>query len=53
MAREKNIQYIDVASYLADSAGNLPEEASTDGVHVNKKYCLKWLECLKQGETNG
>lgn len=53
MAREKNIQYIDVASYLADSARNLPEEASTDGVHVNKKYCLKWLECLKQGETNG
>ena len=48
MAQQKNVKYVDVASALADSNGNLPEEASTDGVHINKKYCLKWLECLKQ-----
>ena len=28
-------------------SGALPEEASTDGVHLNKEYCLKWLDYLK------
>lgn len=47
LAQDKNVTYLDVASYLADSSGNLPLSASTDGVHVNKKYCLKWYEYLK------
>ena len=47
LAQDKNVTYLDVASYLADSSGNLPSSASTDGVHVNKKYCLKWYEYLK------
>ncbi len=47
LAQDKNVTYLDVASYLADSSGNLPLSASTDGVHVNKEYCLKWYEYLK------
>lgn len=47
MAERKQIQYIDLVPILADSSGNLPEDASPDGVHLNKEYCLKWLECLK------
>lgn len=47
LAQDKNVTYLDVASYLADSSGNLPSSASTDGVHVNKEYCLKWYEYLK------
>lgn len=47
LAQDKNVIYLDVASYLADSSGNLPSSASTDGVHVNKEYCLKWYEYLK------
>lgn len=47
LAQDKNVTYLDVASYLADSRGNLPSSASTDGVHVNKEYCLKWYEYLK------
>ena len=47
MANRKNIKFIDLVPVLADGNGNLPEEASTDGIHLNKEYCLKWLECLK------
>lgn len=47
MADRKNIQYIDLVPVLADEYGNLPEDASTDGIHLNKEYCLKWLDCLQ------
>ena len=48
MAKEKNVKYIDVASVLSNNNGDLPEEASTDGVHLNKEYCLEWLDYLKK-----
>lgn len=47
VSNEKNVEYLDVASALKDKDGYLPEEASTDGIHVRKKYCEKWLEYLK------
>lgn len=47
MADRKNIQYIDLVPVLADENCNLPEDASIDGIHLNKEYCLKWLECLQ------
>lgn len=47
MTNRKNIKYIDLIPALTDEYGNLPENASTDGIHLNKKYCLKWLECLE------
>ncbi len=47
MADRKNIQYIDLVPVLADAYGNLPEDASTDGILLNKEYCLKWLDCLQ------
>lgn len=47
MAERKQIQYINLVPELADQSGNLPEDASPDGVHLNREYCLKWLECLK------
>lgn len=47
VAKEKNVTYLDVQSVLKDKNGYLPEEASTDGIHINKKYCEKWLEYLK------
>ena len=48
MAKEKNVKYIDVASVLSNNNGDLPEEASSDGVHLNKEYCIKWLDYLKK-----
>lgn len=47
MASRKNIKYIDLVPILTDENGNLPEKASPDGIHLNKEYCLKWLDCLK------
>ena len=47
MASEENVYYIDVNNAISDSLGNLPEEAATDGIHLNKTYCAKWLEYLE------
>ena len=47
VSQEKNVKYLDVQSVLVDKNGYLPEEASTDGIHIGKSYCTKWLEYLK------
>lgn len=47
MADRKGIKYIDLCPALTDENGCLPEKASTDGIHLNKEYCIKWLNCLK------
>lgn len=47
MANRKGIKYIDLCTVLADKSGNLPKEASTDGIHLNKEYCQRWLKYLK------
>ena len=48
VAKDKNVNYLDVKSVMIDSDGNLPEGASTDGIHIGKNYCEKWLEYLKR-----
>lgn len=48
MAEKKRIEYINLLPALSDTNGNLPEDASPDGIHLNKEYCLKWLDCLKR-----
>lgn len=50
MSDRKKIKFVNLVPVLADEKGNLPENASPDGVHLNKEYCLKWLECLKNNE---
>ena len=47
VAEEENVTYLNVKSALVNKEGYLPEEASTDGVHVDKEYCKKWLKYLK------
>ena len=47
MAEEKKVYYLNGAEAVADGSGYLPDEASTDGVHLNKEYCAKWLDYLK------
>ena len=47
VANEENVTYLDVESALVNSQGYLPEEASTDGIHLEANYCKKWLEYLK------
>lgn len=47
MTDRKKIKFIDLVPVLADKNGNLPENASPDGIHLNKEYCVKWYNCLK------
>ena len=47
VAKEENVTYLDVQSALVDNQGELPEDASTDGIHLDVEYCEKWLDYLK------
>ena len=42
MVKEKGVYYLDISSAVANEAGYLPEDAATDGIHLNKKYCDKF-----------
>lgn len=47
MAEKKGAVYLNVAEAVGLDDGALPQEASTDGIHLNKEYCFKWLDYLK------
>lgn len=47
MAKRKEVYFVNVAESVVDSTGCIPADAAPDGVHLNKEYCLKWLEYLK------
>ena len=47
MTNDKKVFYLDVAEVMKDESGNLPVDASLDGVHLKKEYCQKWYEYLK------
>ncbi len=42
VADEMGLNYLDCSAAVADENGYLPEEASTDGIHMNAEYCLYW-----------
>ena len=46
-AEEKQVVFLDRYSEFANENGELPEEASKDGVHLKSDYCKQWLEYLK------
>ena len=47
MCYDTSTYFLDVYPYMLDEAGFLPDEASSDGVHLNKEYCQLWLTYLK------
>ena len=47
-AANTNSIYIDVASCLKDENGALPLEASTDGIHLIREYCMIWMNYLAE-----
>ena len=47
IADRKQVYYVDTVTAVSDSYGNLPDEAATDGIHLTRDYCEKWLEYLK------
>ena len=42
------VHLVDTALLFDDGEGNLPEEASVDGVHLSHDYYLLWLEHLRE-----
>ena len=46
-AQEKQVVFLDLYSAFVGEDGQLPEDASRDGVHLRKSYCEQWLEYLK------
>lgn len=48
LAKEEKVVYIDVACAVKNEEGALPKEASSDGIHLKKEYCLRWLEYLRK-----
>ena len=53
MCREKSVDYFNVAARFTDENGALFADASTDGIHLNKKYCNLWLAYLKEQAALG
>jgi lysophospholipase L1-like esterase len=51
LAEEKNTIFLSVGDGVSDASGVLPDEASSDGIHLNKKYCIKWEEYLRAHEV--
>ncbi len=47
MAEKKEVHFLEVNKAVSDEKGNLPENASVDGIHLNSDYCKKWCEYLK------
>lgn len=41
-AEQCGAKYLDCSKAVADENGYLPEDASTDGIHLNQEYCLYW-----------
>jgi len=48
MAKDLGIYYLNVAETIADGDGALPEDATTDGMHIGTAYYEKWFNYLKK-----
>ena len=46
-AEEKQVVFLDLYAEFVDENGELPADASQDGVHLGKEYCRRWLDYLK------
>lgn len=46
-AEEKQVVFLDLNPAFTGPDGQLPADASKDGVHLSKAYCQQWLDYLK------
>lgn len=53
LAEEKQVFYVDTGSAVAAADGSLPEDGASDGIHLVKEYCQKWLDYLKTHTAAG
>lgn len=50
LAAEKGVTYLNVREAVQNENGILPDDAATDGVHLNKDYCKKWADYLRKNQ---
>ena len=46
MTVEKEVFYVNSAEAVSDETGALAADASTDGIHLSKNYCMLWRDYL-------
>lgn len=46
LAKTLGVHYLNVSDMFAENGGALPPDASTDGIHLNKNYCVRWLDYI-------
>lgn len=46
-AQEKQVVFLDLYSAFVQPDGQIPADASRDGVHLRKDACIQWLDYLK------
>ena len=44
---------MDVNQFFRDSRGDLFFEASTDGIHLTRDYCMEWMDILSYYTVGG
>ena len=47
-AEEAGAVLVETAALFDDGEGNLPQEASADGIHLTHSYYLQWLDYLRE-----
>lgn len=47
LAGDKQCHYLDLFTFFVDETGQLPESASSDGLHFGSEYSKKWTEYLR------
>lgn len=53
LAADSGVYYISPATALKNSDGALPDDAASDGIHLNKKYCKIWLSYIIENVFSG
>ncbi len=52
MCEEMDIVYLDVASVFKDENGNLPTDASSDGLHFTASWYSTWFDYLRKNTVD-
>lgn len=48
VAENTGVNWVDVTAPVSDATGSLPEEASSDGIHLSRDYLFRWADYLRQ-----
>lgn len=50
LCEDKGVTYMDLTPALCGEYTALPEDAAFDGIHLQKPYCQKWLDHLRDNK---